>query len=211
MGRGRFATVRGGEAAYRGAAATADDRHEKILEAAAEVICREGFDRTRIAHIAKAAGVSGGTVIYHFGTLDNVLVEALLHAERRFYKRAEAIVSDQRWAIPSDRVRALVRWVFSPSDGNSQLWTLWMEIWAQAARHPQLAAARVEQDARWRSMLRQIATLSTADRQIIESFAISFGALMDGLTIQIALGDPEVDAESAEAIALGHAAIILGW
>lgn len=175
------------------------------------MICREGFDRTRIAHIARAADVSGGTIIYHFGTLDRLLVEALMYAERRFYDRAEAIVSDQQWRTPAERLRALVDWEFSVGDGNPQLWALWMELWAQASRHPDLAAARVDGDQRWRSLLRDIVTDEVTDPDLVERFAVSFGALMDGLTIQIALGDADVDVEAAKAIALDHAAASLGW
>src|SRR3954454_2171182 len=53
------------------------ERLEQILAAACRAILERGFPATRIADIARAAGVSTGTVHYYFATKDEVLVAAL--------------------------------------------------------------------------------------------------------------------------------------
>lgn len=210
MPRGRFSTsLMESRRVHRGTAPAVDDRRSEILEAAATVICRDGFDRTRTARIAEEAGVSGGTLIYHFGTLDRLLVSALQHAEKRFYEAAEEIVS--RGETAEERLEDLVRWVFTPDGGNSQLWALWLETWSQAARHPEVAEARAEQDERWRSMIRGIVRETARDEREASEFAVRFGAIIDGLTIQVALGDPELDAAAACSTAMTFARAALRW
>ena len=57
-------------------------RRIDMLRAAAELICERGFGDTRIADVAKRAGVSSALVIYYFGTRDRLLVDALRQLER---------------------------------------------------------------------------------------------------------------------------------
>src|SRR5205823_8936340 len=49
----------------------------RVLEAAVAAICERGLSGTRVADIAGRAGMSPGNVMYHFGTLEEMLVEAL--------------------------------------------------------------------------------------------------------------------------------------
>src|SRR5919202_6989643 len=65
------------------------ERLEQILAAACRAILDRGFPATRIADIARAAGVSTGTVHYYFATKDEVLVAALKWASGRLFERVE--------------------------------------------------------------------------------------------------------------------------
>lgn len=44
-----------------------------ILNAARDLFAQKGYDQTPISDIAKAAGVAGGTIIYHFKNKENLL------------------------------------------------------------------------------------------------------------------------------------------
>ena len=72
-------------------------RRIEMLRAAAELICERGFGDTRIADVAKRAGVSSALVIYYFGTRDRLLVDALRYSEESFYEAAEKMLAE----IPS--------------------------------------------------------------------------------------------------------------
>jgi AcrR family transcriptional regulator len=211
VSRGRFAgAVRNGSRQrVRAETIAPEDRRTQILQAAADVICERGFGETRVAQVADRAGVSGATVIYHFDTLDRLLVEALRRCEQLFYDSAEHIVAEV--TTPKDRLTRLVRWVFA-GERNPQLWALWLETWSQAPRHPQVAEARAQQDARWRSMIAGIvADPPFDDASGAWRFAVSFGALLDGLAIQVALHDTDVSPEAASDIAMAYANTALGW
>jgi AcrR family transcriptional regulator len=60
-------------------------RKPQILAAAAEVIAERGVASTRIADVAERAGTSSGTILYWFGSKDELLAEALTGDEERFY------------------------------------------------------------------------------------------------------------------------------
>jgi AcrR family transcriptional regulator len=59
------------------AGVTAAETRERLLRAAAEVFARRGYDGTRVADIAAAAGVSNGALYAHFGCKADLLVAAL--------------------------------------------------------------------------------------------------------------------------------------
>ncbi|MER6580939.1 helix-turn-helix domain-containing protein [Nonomuraea sp. NPDC001023] len=59
------------------AGVTAAETRERLLRAAADVFARRGYDGTRVADIAAAAGVSNGALYAHFGSKAGLLVAAL--------------------------------------------------------------------------------------------------------------------------------------
>ncbi|GAA2293600.1 TetR/AcrR family transcriptional regulator [Nonomuraea roseoviolacea subsp. roseoviolacea] len=62
---------------------TAAETRERLLRAAADVFARRGYDGTRVADIAAAAGVSNGALYAHFGSKAELLVAALRAHGRR--------------------------------------------------------------------------------------------------------------------------------
>jgi AcrR family transcriptional regulator len=59
------------------AGVTAAETRERLLEAAADVFAKRGYDGTRVADIAAAAGVSNGALYAHFPSKAELLAEAL--------------------------------------------------------------------------------------------------------------------------------------
>ncbi|MGB6457098.1 MAG: TetR/AcrR family transcriptional regulator [Streptosporangiaceae bacterium] len=59
------------------AGVTAADTRDRLLRAAADAFARLGYDGTRVADIAAAAGVSNGALYAHFGSKAELLVAAL--------------------------------------------------------------------------------------------------------------------------------------
>ena len=181
-------------------------RRVEMLRAAAELICERGFGDTRIADVAKRAGVSSALVIYYFGTRDRLLVDALRYSEESGYEAMEQKLGE----ISSlrDRLSLLIKWTCVPEADNEipGAWGLWFDLWAQAFRHDEVKAGRVELDARWRAMIAD--AVKSADPAIdvdVRTFALEFSALLDGLSIQVALDDPEVDSSVAYDVAMRFA------
>ena len=180
-------------------------RRIEMLRAAAELICERGFGDTRIADVAKRAGVSSALVIYYFGTRDRLLVDALRYSEESFYEAAEQMLAE----VPSlrERLSLLIHWTCVP-DGAGEIpgtWGLWFDLWAQAFRHDEIKAGRAELDARWRKMIIHALDSSELSARDKRMFALEFAALLDGLSIQVALEDPEVDSDLAYDIAMRFA------
>jgi AcrR family transcriptional regulator len=183
-----------------------EPRRIEMLRAAAELICERGFGDTRIADVAKRAGVSSALVIYYFGTRDRLLVDALRHSEESGYEAMEqklAEISSLR-----ERLSLLIKWTCVPEADNEipGAWGLWFDLWAQAFRHDEVKAGRVELDARWRAMIADAVKSAAPGIDVdVRTFALEFSALLDGLSIQVALEDPEVDSAVAYDVAMRFA------
>ncbi|MFG1933159.1 TetR/AcrR family transcriptional regulator [Mycobacterium sp. NPDC048908] len=180
-------------------------RRIEMLRAAAELICERGFGDTRIADVAKRAGVSSALVIYYFGTRDRLLVDALRYSEESFYEVAERMLAE----VPSlrERLSLLIQWTCVPEGAGAVpgAWGLWFDLWAQAFRHDEIKAGRAELDARWRAMIINALDSSGLSAKEKRIFALEFSALLDGLSIQVALEDQEVDSDLAYDIAMRFA------
>jgi AcrR family transcriptional regulator len=74
------------------AGVAAAQTRERLLRAAADVFAERGFEGTRVAEIAAAAGVSNGALYAHFESKADLLVEALSTHGRRLL--AELFAAD---------------------------------------------------------------------------------------------------------------------
>jgi TetR/AcrR family fatty acid metabolism transcriptional regulator len=70
------------------------DKHQRILDAAIEVIAEKGFFHSRVSEIADRAGVADGTIYLYFKNKDELLMASIDSAFHRFIRRATAAVSD---------------------------------------------------------------------------------------------------------------------
>jgi AcrR family transcriptional regulator len=197
-------------AAETSVTAAPDLRREQMLQAAAAIIGERGFSETRIADVARRSGASPALVIYYFSTKDRLLTEALRFSEDAFYRGVTAQLEELRTA--RQRLELLVRLTCIP-EGDGEIpgtWGLWFDLWAQALRHPEIAKDRIELDQRWRDTIARVVRDGQAAGEIgdvdADAFAITFAVLLDGLSIQVALKDPVVDADRAFAIAMKFAA-----
>ncbi|HYB88498.1 MAG TPA: TetR/AcrR family transcriptional regulator [Streptosporangiaceae bacterium] len=194
---------------------TADLRREQMLRAALEVIAERGYPETRIADVAERAGTSPALVIYYFKTKNQLLTDAIRFSEDSWYEtgtsRIEAI------GTAAERLEELVAMnVLPEADAEpNESWLLWLDLWAQAARHPEVASVRQKFDERWRETISAVVVEGQESGEFgpvdPAEFAVAFSALLDGFAIQIALADPSVDAARAFELSMRFAARELGF
>jgi AcrR family transcriptional regulator len=194
---------------------TADQRREQMLRAAIEVIEERGFPETRIADVAARAGTSPALVIYYFKTKDQLLTEALRYAEDAWYEAGTRRMAGI--ASAAGRLEDLVAMNFLVEiEGDpTSSWLLWLDLWAQSVRLPEVASVRQKFDERWREMITSVVLAGQAAGEFgpvnAEDFAMMLTALLDGLAIQIALADPSVDASRAFELGMRFASGQLGF
>ncbi|MBO0773605.1 MAG: TetR family transcriptional regulator C-terminal domain-containing protein [Actinobacteria bacterium] len=198
-----------------GTAGTADQRREQMLRAALEVITERGYAETRIADVAERAGTSPALVIYYFKTKDQLLTEAIRYAEDYWYEAGTRRMAELPTAAA--RLAEIVSMSFlaeEPDDPGPD-WLLWLDLWAQAARHSEVASVRQKFDERWRETIRSLvlAGQETGEFGPVDAadFALVMSALLDGLAIQVALADPAVNARRAFELCMRFAAGQLGF
>ncbi len=206
---GKFEQALGnGREAMAGRPKLTQQRRLQTLEAAVEVIGERGLCETRIADIARRAGLSPALLLYYFGSKEKLLTEALTFSEDRFYLNTFHELAD----ITDSRVRLvkLIDMAIPPDNASGSItgdWTLWIELWTRALRDQEAARKRAALDRRWRTTITDIVRTGQRNGEFDSSvdpdeFALRLGALMDGLVIQLLLDDPDISAEKMRRLCL---------
>lgn len=100
------------------AGVTAADTRDRLLRAAADVFAARGYDGTRVADIATAAGVSKGAMYAHYPSKADLLVDALrTHGPRLL---ADAFAADPGLSI-TELLLVIGRWLPRRRDAKGYL------------------------------------------------------------------------------------------
>jgi AcrR family transcriptional regulator len=187
-------------------------RKPQIVAAAAEVLYERGLFDTRIADIAERAGTSSPTILYYFESKDRLLEEAVDHSDREFYERLSA--GQARHESAADKLVHLIEET-SRGPGGLSDYTLWMEIWVRARRDPTVRQNYFRLDRRQRELIADIVREGQSAGEFspdtdAEDFAISLSGLMDGLGVQVTLGQPDLPPQRMVARCLALASSELG-
>jgi AcrR family transcriptional regulator len=190
---------------------TTQERRTRILQSTVHVVRQRGFAGTRVTDIAEHANTSAGLVLYHFGSLQGALTAALTAAENSFYTELERVLEIATSPVVRLRSMAELAAGYGPAVGD---WVLWLELWVRALRDPEARATRESLDHRWRAALGSVVREGLASGDFTTSdpstATMRLASLMDGLAIQLALGDPGIDVERFRELWLESAALELG-
>ncbi|MBK1721610.1 TetR/AcrR family transcriptional regulator [Thiocystis violacea] len=167
-------------------------RRTQILEAAASCFARHGFHGTSVAKLAEASGMSPGH-IYHFFENKEAIIAALV--ERKLEQSLEMV---RQFASAEDVFQALLDRVDAGLDEKTDLdnAALELEILAEAARNPRVAASVRRADRIKRERLLEVISRASRERgtqrasDVAETELIM--ALFDGLSVR-AINHPELD------------------
>lgn len=136
------------------AGVAAAQTRERLLRAAADVFAERGYDGTRVADIAAAAGVSNGAMYAHFTSKAELLTGALRAHGRRLL--AEMFAADPDRSI-TDLLLEIGRWLPRRRDSRGYLI---VEALVAARRHQDVAGPMREyigEDADWLAALMEAA------------------------------------------------------
>ena len=130
-----------------------DPLRDQLLEAAARVFAREGYDGTKILDIVAEAGLSTGAVYGRFGSKNALLQEAVV-------RRAASVVNLEVSGVETV-ISALL--AFGPLADDE---AVRLEALGAARREPEVAAAIVEADRVRTEKLRPLFEAATRDGTI---------------------------------------------
>jgi AcrR family transcriptional regulator len=172
----------------------AESRRKQVLEAAALCFSRSGFHGASMAEISKAAGMSAGHIYNYFDGKDAIIAAFV----EQNVERVTALMQDLK--SRDDPLQAML-----DEAGQSvaehldpALWTLPMEISAEASRNLKIAALLIDADLRSRSQFRSIFKEARARHQLpvddatIDGRVEALIALFQGVS-QRALHNPGLD------------------
>jgi AcrR family transcriptional regulator len=179
-------------------------RRAQILRAARACIVALGYERATVRDVAAAADVSTGTVLHYFRDKDSVLEAALLDEVQSTGLTLRAALAGARTA--RERLERLVEASLPTSDTVRDEWRLWLTFWGEATRNPRLRAVSDRQHRRWTRFLMRIIAEGIAAGEfapIDPAFtATQVAALIDGLAVQAAMGNPALDASQMRLVCL---------
>ncbi|HUO46346.1 MAG TPA: TetR family transcriptional regulator C-terminal domain-containing protein [Acidimicrobiia bacterium] len=192
-------------------------RRQQILEAAGSVIAERGICETRIADISDVLGVSPALILYYFPSKERLLGEALAHQDRQFFEE----VAERASGLDSTQARLiLIIEASCPTASRRTVindeYVLWLEMWARCRQDPELAEARQRMDQEWRHAIATIVLEGQRTGEFSSTvdaidFALQLSALIDGLAIQVVLGDSDVDAAVMRRLCVSMAGSDLGF
>jgi AcrR family transcriptional regulator len=167
---------------------SADLRRSQIVKATRRATLQRGLHDTRVADVADDLGVSTGLIHYHFDTKEQ-LIEAMLREVA-----AEEIAAVRASLAPlrsaGERLARLLE-TYLPSSRRDRSWLLWIDVWGEALRDPNLRRISEDLDAAWVELLAEVITGGVAEGvfRSADPLASSWRlcALLDGLGLQVVL------------------------
>jgi AcrR family transcriptional regulator len=191
----------------------AGDARERILDAACDVIAEHGMEDVRIARIATLAGVSPPLVHYHFATREALLSEALEHSFELLGDFRTTSADEEGWTAGRKLGWMIDQSLPFPGMGDRE-WRLWLELWGQAARRPELRPVAARLYARYDAWIAEVVEAGIAAGEFAPSDARAvvqrLVAAIDGVGLRVLVDDPAMELAHARRLIVEGLAEELG-
>src|SRR3989440_9181623 len=176
---------------------------ERIIAAASKVLAEKGYEATTLREISREAQAAPGLVHYYFGGKDELLVEVLQAAGRRFHQRMEHLVQQ----VPVERsLEAVLTQLRERVDLEPDVYRLRYESFSLGLHNPVIEPKVRERLAQRRNELGSViakvlenmertdgAQRSSLDPTILAALLLS---IFDGLALQKIM-DPTFDLDAS--------------
>lgn len=189
---------------------------EGALRAARDVIAERGFDRTRYADVAEAAGVPVTTLQHAFGSLQAMLLESVQRStasEIAVLRELSAGTALTPW----ERLNEFVSGAVLPPD-EPDSWLVWLELWRLAGRDAGIGAHAGEVYEQWWEYVAELITLGTKAGQFTSAItatphdaAVATVGLIDGIAAALIVRADGPDHERTRVLALAAIGSMLGY
>ncbi|MGD0642967.1 MAG: helix-turn-helix domain-containing protein [Roseiarcus sp.] len=178
------------------------DRRELIIAAAERAFVRHGFHAATMQQVADEAGMSAGNLYRYFPSKE-ALVEGLCASDRRERTEVFEALGGAGGVLPT-MAAVLREHVLARPRGKA---TMIVEITAEAARNPRIAAMTLAMDAEVRSGIAGLVEAAKAKGEAAASLDAEFAArviftVVSGLFKRRAL-EPDFDVDVEAAMTMG--------
>ncbi|MBP5855723.1 transcriptional regulator BetI [Marivibrio halodurans] len=192
--------ARRGDTVGAGRGGVREARRRELIEATISSIAKRGLSGTTLNSVTEEAGLSHGTVNFHFVSKEALYAETLraLADEHQVHWQGAL---DQAGPDPAERLSAVVAADFAPAVCSRRKVAVWFAFWGQARHRPTYLAIQSAHDDHRRERLENLcADLAAAggyDEIVPKVAARNLEAVIDGLWLQVLLYPKEMKREEA--------------
>ncbi|WP_324261329.1 TetR family transcriptional regulator C-terminal domain-containing protein [Altererythrobacter sp. H2] len=177
-----------------------DERRLSLIEACARVLSDKGAAGVSVRAICTEAGVSPGLLRHYFGGISEAMAETYRWTGARIDAAlAEAVAA--AGTEPRARLLAYLTANFRPPIASLDLLASYVAFWSLTRSDAVVAGARAEVYGAFRTGLEDLIRAYRPDLPDARLPAIALTALIDGLWLELSLGNAPFSAEEAEALA----------
>lgn len=195
----------------RGRAATKALRRQQLIDSTIESIAKRGFAETTMANVADGAGLSRGIVNFHFKSKEMLLVETLRYLAEE-YREAWTRALEKAGPSAADQLAAMVTVDFDPVVCSRKKVAVWYAFYGEAKSRPTYLelchAEDLEQHEVLCGLCRQLAAEGGYEGIDPEVVATGFGAISDGLWLDMVIQRRLFDREAARRTCTAYLASI---
>ena len=124
------------------AQADAPDRRGQIIDAATEVIARQGYAHTSLKDIAVAAGVTPALIYHYFESKEDLLLATMAAVQEKLHRAVDA--ARDRQTEPFERIAATVDEAATQFDLHPEFFRLIYDMYSAGLSQPSLREKGLE-------------------------------------------------------------------
>ncbi|MGP4020289.1 TetR/AcrR family transcriptional regulator [Saccharopolyspora sp. 5N708] len=171
-------------------------RRRQVVQAALELISEHGISGVSARDIARHAGISPGTITYHFSGVREIFAEAITLEIEQYYT---PLMAELRTLGPREALRGVIDAQFTTE--TKRHWRLWFEYWLAGLHDDDFVDRQADRYAAWHGQIRDIIAAGQAGGAFAggdaDEVAVRFVALADGLALQWLRGVPPLTGAQA--------------
>ncbi|MEP7349208.1 MAG: TetR family transcriptional regulator C-terminal domain-containing protein [Sphingorhabdus sp.] len=180
---------------------SADTRREALIAACAGCLAKHGAQGTSVRNICMEAGVSPGLLRHYFDGIDALIAATYRATGERVAEALNAAVEAAPASDPRARLLAFVTASFRQPVSDPELLATWLAFWSLARIDPVIGAIHDEIYAENRRDMEALIVVCPGAPADPRLAAIALTALVDGLWLELSLGNTPFSAEEAEGLA----------
>ena len=177
-----------------------DERRQSLIEATARVLAAKGAAGVSVRAICTEAGVSPGLLRHYFAGVSEAIAQTYRWMGERIAEALSGAVS-AAGKDPRARILAYLTASFRPPIASPDLLASYVALWSLTRSDPAVAAVRAEVYRDYRAELEVLLTEYRPDLADPALTAIALTALIDGLWLELSLGEAPFAPEQAGALA----------
>jgi TetR/AcrR family transcriptional repressor of bet genes len=185
-----------------------DDRREALVEACIRTLARRGAHGVSVRTICTEAGVSPGLLRHYFAGIDALIAQAYQTTGERVSNALEAAVACGHPGDPQSRLIAYLTASFSPPVADPDVLATWLAFWGLIRTDPAITALHAKLYADYRQRLETLLAPCLPEGRDLRTSAIGLTALVDGLWLELSLGDAVFSPDEASGIVQSWLALI---